>query len=307
MDKILEALKKLLPADQLKEVASAVEEILNESKTELEAEFNDKLEEAYKELSGVLAEAEKTGYEGYQEAAVIIADLRGRFEAQNEEFEHELEKGYQEAYEMIEAEKSKNSSIEVDIYDEYDNKLNEMKEYIVEKVDQFMHFKGPEIYEQAKRDVLNNPRMAEHKVALDKIVEVAADYLSHEDLTFATSTKLEQARKQLEDMQGQVKLMEQRSIKMDRECRQMNEALRKEKAKNEQILTENKQTEKKERAVKVKTATGRGHIVETDEQVVIAEAKRNSVDDVENDDTLLDKLGLSRETANLLAGTKKQQ
>jgi len=36
MEKIMEALSKLLPEEQVKEVATAVEEILNDSKAELE-------------------------------------------------------------------------------------------------------------------------------------------------------------------------------------------------------------------------------------------------------------------------------
>jgi len=52
------------------------------------------------------------------------------------------------------------------MYEEYDNKLNQMKSYIVDKVDEFLQLKGSEIYEQARRDVLSDPRLAEHKVNL---------------------------------------------------------------------------------------------------------------------------------------------
>jgi hypothetical protein len=43
------------------------------------------------------------------------------------------------------------------LYDQYDDKLLEMKAYIVEKVDQFLKYKGAEIYEQARRDILPTP------------------------------------------------------------------------------------------------------------------------------------------------------
>ena len=308
MDKILEALKKLLPEESVKEVASAVDEMLTEAKKELETELNSKLEEAYAELSGELKAAEKTAEKGYQEAYSIINDLRNRLEVQREEFETTLEEGFEEAYQMILSERAKNSSIEVDIYDEYDNKLNEMKDYIVEKIDQFLQFKGTEIYEQAKRDVLNDPRMAEHKVALDKIVEIAAGYLSDEDYAFATSTKLADAEKKLEEMVAQIKMMEARNINLSRQNTKLSESVRH----HQELVTESRQSEKKERAQKATKVSGRGKLVEDDQTKVISEhtngATRSNVADQEEDTTtnLFESMGLDRETANLLAGTKKQ-
>jgi hypothetical protein len=304
MDKILEALKKLLPQESLNEVAKAVEEMLSESKKELETEFDSKLNEAYAELSTELATSEKIAEKGYQEAYSIINDLRNRLEVQREEFETTLEEGYEEAYQMLLSERAKNNSLEVDIYDEYDNKLNEMKEYIVDKIDQFLQGKGVEIYEQAKRDILNDPRMAEHKVALDKIVEIAADYLSDEDYAFATSSKLEDANKKLEEMHAQIKMMEARNINLSRQNTKLNEAVRQQ----QDLVTEGKQNEKKERAQKAKNVSGKGKIVEDDQSKVIAE-HNTSVNEsaaTQQDTHLFKSIGLDRETVNLLAGTKKQ-
>ena len=72
-----------------------------------------------------------------------------------------------------------------------------MKEYIVDKVDAFLQYKGGELYEQARRDVLNDPAMAEHKVALDRIVDTVSEYISDEEYTLATSSKLEEAKKSI--------------------------------------------------------------------------------------------------------------
>ena len=181
MEKILEALKKLLPAEQLNEVSVAIDEMIVEAKAELEAEFDSKLNEAYAELSAELATAEKIGIEGYQQAYEVINDLRNRLESTNEEWEAHLETEFGKAAEKIKEVQAQNESLAAKIYEEYDAKLEEMKEYIVDNVDAFLQFKGAEIYEQAKRDVLNDPRMAERHVALDKIVEVASNYLSQED------------------------------------------------------------------------------------------------------------------------------
>lgn len=133
MDKIVEALKNLLPENEVNEVANAVSELLEQAKENLESEFNQKLEEAYSELTSELAEAEKIAEHGYEEAYAIIGDLRSRLEVQGQEYKDALEEGYEEAYQMLKSERAKNENIEVEMYEEYDRKLSEMKEYIVDK------------------------------------------------------------------------------------------------------------------------------------------------------------------------------
>lgn len=303
MDKILEALKKLLPAEHLNEVASAVDEMLNEARQEIEAEFNEKLEEAYKELSGELATAENTAEKGYQEAYSIISDLRNRLEVQREEFEATLEEGYEEAYQMLLSERAKSGTIETEIYDEYDKRLSEMKEYIVEKVDQFLQFKGAEIYEQAKRDVLNDPRMAEHKVALDKIVEITTNYLSDEDVALATSSKLDEAHRNIEKMQADLRMMEARNIRLDHDNRKLNEAVRH----TQNVLTEGRNGDRKERAQKAKNVSGRGHSV-VEETRVITEHNSDTRSAKEDDTDVSNLLeGIDPSVICTLAGTKKQK
>ena len=226
-NKIASALKKLLPEDQINEVAAAVAEMVEESKAEMETEYNKNLEEAYTQLSGELSEAEKTAYQGYQEAYEIINDLNARLQVQKEEFETALEEGYEEAYQMLLAERKNKDSVETNLYEEYDSKLAEMKNYIVEKVDQFLQYKGAEIYEQAKRDLINDPRLIEHKVALDKIVNITSDYLSDEEKAFGTSKKLETASKQIEELRGQLRIMEARNIRLSTDNTRLNESVKK--------------------------------------------------------------------------------
>ena len=247
MDRIIESLKKLLPEDQVNEVASAVEESLNESKgevkEELEKEYNEKLEGAYSELSAELSEAEKTAEQGYEEAYKIITDLNARLGIQKGEFDTALEEGYEEAYQMLIAERNKNEGIEVEMYEEYDKKLAEMKEYIVDKVDEFLQHKGSEIYEQAKQDVLNDPRMAEHKVAFDKVVDITADYLSDEDYANNTSAKLDEVGKEVEELKGQLKVLEARNIRLSTENNKLNETVHE----TQQILVEQRESAEAEK------------------------------------------------------------
>ena len=270
MEKITEALKKLLPESEVKEVEVAVNEMFEEAKASLEAEYNQKLEEAYTELANEAEEAkkkaEKVSEAGYAEAYEIINDLRNRLEVQGEEYKSALEEGYEEAFQMLKKERDKNQQHEVEMYEEYDKKLAEMKEYIVDKVDQFLQFKTPEMYEQVKRELLNEPRMLEHKVVLDRIVDLTSGYLSDDNFNSVSSSKLEEASKAIEEMKGQLKLMEARNIRISTENTKLNEQVRQ----SQEYFTESRKlakqvkkaeivNEQKERTEKAKSVTGRGN------------------------------------------------
>lgn len=283
MNKIFNSLKNLLPADQVNEVSHAVNEMLEEAKKEMEAEFNKNLEEAYSQLTSELSQAEKTAYKGYSEAYSIIADLQERISNQKNEFENALEEGYEEAYQMLIAERSNKNSVESDLYEEYDAKLKDMKEYIVDKVDEFLQVKGVEIYEQAKRDLLADPRIVEHKVALDKIVNIASDYISGDEQFFSTSGKLEESRKSVEDLKGQLRMMEARNIRLSTENTKLNESVRR----ASEVISESRVnntkrivSEQKERGLRAKSVSGRGQLVTENVQVISESTSVNADNDL---------------------------
>lgn len=302
MEKIVEALTKLLPEDAVAEVTEAVKTELETAKQSLETEFNTKLEEAYKELSEELKGAEETAVKGYKEAYAIITDLRGRLETQQKEFEKSMEEGYEEAYQMLQAEKSKNENLEVEMYDTFDKKLQEMKEYMVDKVDQFLQYKGRDIYESAKAELENDPRTSEHKVALDKIVECVANYIGEEGVTTTENTKVEELARKVEEVKAQVKILEARNIRLSAENTKLTEAVRE----SQKVITESVKSEKKERTEKAKNVQGRGRAV--NEAEIVAEWTGDKPAKKENvDTTLVESLDpdLLRQM-QVLAGTKKE-
>lgn len=299
MEKIVDALKKLLPENEVNEVADSVNSLLEQAKQNLETEYNQKLEEAYAELTNELADAEKTAEQGYEEAYAIIGDLRTRLEVQGEEYKSALEEGYEEAYQMLKGEREKNNSLEVDMYEEYDNKLAEMKEYIVDKVDQFLQLKGSEIYEQARQDILKDPRMAEHRVALDRIIDITSNYLSDDDFAGVNTAKLQETSKQVEELRGQLRILEARNIRINTENTKLNEAVRQ----AQELITESRKvvskerkyaviSEQKERLQKAEKVTGRG--TTANDNVVISEYAASAAN-TDHDQLLV------------LSGLKKQQ
>jgi len=301
MEKIVEALTKLLPEDAVAEVTEAVKTELESAKQAYETEYSTKLEEAYAELSEELKGAEETAIKGYKEAYAIIQDLRTRLETQQKEFETSMEEGYEEAYQMLQAEKKKNENIEVEMYETFDKKLQEMKEYMVDKVDQFLQYKGSEIYESARKELENDPNTSEHKLALEKIVECVADYIGEEGYKAVDTSKSEELARKVEEVKAQVKILEARNIRLSAENTKLNEAVRE----TQKVITESAKSEKKERAERAKNVQGRGRAVSETE--VVAEWTGNEPAKKDNaDNTLVEGIDpdLLRQM-QVLAGTKK--
>lgn len=267
-DKFLEALSGIVPAEAQKEVNEAISSFLESAKSELQGEFDAKLNEEKDKFIKELKESEKVAEEGYAEAWSIISDLKSRLELQKEEFEQALEEGFEEAYQMLQEEKSKNDTLEADLYEEYDKRFEEVKEFYVNKLDEFLQLEGKKYYETAKRDVLNDPAIIEHKLAFNKILDIACEYLSDEDYAFATSNKVEELAKSLEESKAQMKVLESKNMRLSMENTKLNEAVRQ----KQEVINESIVNEKKERLEKAKKVEARGK-VKTEDLVVLGENK----------------------------------
>ena len=301
--KLLEALQSLLPEDKVEAISAAIGEALEESTKEIEAKAQENLEAAYADLAKQLEEAESTAEQGYSEAASMISDLRNRLDAQKAEFDAALDEGYEEAFQMLQAEKSKNENQEVDMYAEYDKKLNEMKEYIVDKVDEFLKVKGKEIYSQARRDIVNDPRLAEHRVALSKIVDIVSDYITDDDAVAATNSKIEEARKVISDLEGQKRILEARTIRLSTENNKLNDNVRtlteQVKSSKDQVITESK----KVKTETAKNVQGRGEkVIDPKITRVIAEAAKEQAQETQ---TLDESVDAELKQMQVLAGVRK--
>jgi hypothetical protein len=279
-DKIIQSLSKLLPESISTEVIPALESYMDQFEESVRQEYDQKLEEAYNELSEEKSKIEKVAETGYSEAYSIICDLRDRLEIEREEFKNTLEEGYEEAYQMLLSERRKNENLEVETYDEYEKKLEDIKNHIVDKVDHFLSFKSEEFYEQAKKDVLNDPMVAEHKCALDKILEVASNFLTNDDHLLATNSKLEDLKRQVDEISGQKRILEAKNIRLSTENVKLNEAVRHQK----EMLTESVRLEQKERVKKARNVEGRGQ----KEVKLIAEFNENRNSSKDEDSRLVE-------------------
>ncbi len=274
-EQVLKALAGLIPEDAQKVVEEAISKFLEDTTAELEKEYSEKLEEAYKTITEEKAADEATAEQGYAQAWEIITDLRDRLEIQKEEFEQALEEGYEEAYQMLQEERSKNDTLEVSLYEEYDKRMNDVKLYMVDKIDQFLALQGEKYYEMAKRDVLSDPAVAEHKLAFEKMLEVAQNYLSDEDFAYATSSRIDGLQKSLTEQKNHIKALEAKNMRLATENHTLTEAVRHQ----SQRLDESRVSERTARTQKAQKAEGRGqgHL---DRQVVIGEQKETAGESV---------------------------
>lgn len=268
-DKILEAIAGLLPADVREKVSAVVKTALDEAVAELEKEYSAKLEEAYTKINEDRSKDKEVAETGYSQAYEAITELRNRLEVQKQEFEHTLEEEYEKAYKMLQEERNKNQNIADDMYKEYEGKLHQIKEWLIDRVDEFLAKKGEEYYEQARRDVLNDPHLAEHRVAFEKVLEVAADFISDDDCMMKTSTKVEETSRMLEHAKLQVKTLESKNMKLMTENNQMKDYVNQTK----ELLKEHAHSEQNERTAKAKKVESRGRTTnEPEREVVLGEA-----------------------------------
>lgn len=293
MDKITEALKSILPAEHVNEVAKAVEEMMAENVAALEAEFQSKLDEAYEQLTEERKADEAIAENGYQQAYDMIQSLMARLDEQREEFETALEEGFEEAYSELQKEKGRNETLEVEIYEEADKKLQEMKSMMVDKLDQFLSLQEQEMYESAKRDVLSDPSILEQRVAVEKMAEVLADYIGDDTINNVTSAKLEEMQKQVEALKGQMRIIEAKNVRLATQNNKLTEQVRE----AHEVITEAAKAEKTNRLNKKENASGRGQRV-VNEQIISEFAAPTNKSEKETDlreghDPLADLLVLS--------------
>jgi hypothetical protein len=210
----------------------------------------------------------------------------------DDESETALEEGFEEAYSELQKVKGENGNIEVELYEEFDKKLKEMKEIMVDKLDQFMTLQESELYEAAKREVLSDPRILEQRVAVEKMAEILSDYISADQLSGVSSNKIEESNRQLEALKGQLRMVESRNVKLAAQKSKLEEQVRE----AHEVITEATRVERKERVNRRGNASGRGQRV-VNEQIIseyAAPATSNNGNDLtEGNDPLNDLLVLS--------------
>lgn len=266
--KLEQALKGMFPNEDISPIVKAVSEMVEHAVADrvadLEAEATQKLTEAYEQAEAAIAAVEETAEVGYQQAFTLIEDYARRFEAQAEAYENAQEEGYDEAWEMVKKTEIEKNNVEVEVYKEFNEKLNQMRDLFVEKMNVYLEMAKKEIYEEARREILNDPRTAEHRVAMSRIAETVSAYMSEDDFAGATSARLEEAERNVNELRDQMRALEMRNVRLGTKNQKLEETVNQ----FNNMLTESAKTEKRERVNKNRTVSGRGQRVLENESVI---------------------------------------
>jgi len=273
-DQILEALAGLVPDVEREKVNGLVTSLVSD----MEAGYEARLEEAKAEMEKTRASDWETAKKGYAQAQEIIEDLRQRLALQSEEHKTMMKEEFKKAYDEILAERQKNTDLEARLYDQYNARLKEGQEYMVDKLDAFLADMGEEYYEAAKAEVLNDPCLAEHRVAFDKVLEIASRFVTEEDSLLNTQSKVEELGRKLELAEAAKQRAESKAMRFMTENHQMQQFLKETKA----IIEQNVLNEQNERLSNASKVEGRGKaVVEPEREVVIGETVDNRTATVE--------------------------
>lgn len=266
-EKLMEALSGLLPENLQEKVTSTVASLIDEAVEGLKSEFETKLTESIAQVEAERAKDKETTQLGYQQAYEIIADLRNRLTLQKEELEQHLEEEYEEAYKIIVAEKAEKEKIYETVYAEFDQKLKEMREYMADMADQFLHEMGSEYLEEARKQLMTDPCLAEQRLAFDRILDVCEGYIAEEGGNYSSS-QVKSLQERLEQIEAHKRQLEAKNQKLVNENNTMKDYLRE----TREMIQEKVINEQKERVEVARKAEGRGNkVVQPEREVVIGE------------------------------------
>lgn len=271
-ESVLKAISGLLPEEVVTKVSNVIATTLDEATKEIESDYQAQLDEAYEQF-GKEKQKLKEGYEqGYAQAFDLICEYKDRIELVKEELTNEKNSGFQEAWEMLQAARTENDDLAGELQREYDEKLADVEKFLVKKLDQFLPTQGKKYYEQARKDLLNDPVFAENKNAFERMLEAAAVVLTDDDYAVASGTKTESVLKENEELKKRVQRIEANNTRLKMDNDKLNETVRRTKTSLLSEQKEEQKVERKNRLERARKVEGRGEIEpRKDRQVVIRE------------------------------------
>lgn len=266
-EKVLAALSGLIPAEAHAKVAAAINEAIDAAVAQVDAQRQAEIAELKEHHAKELAEQEQLAEKGYAEAYEMIVELRHSGARMREEYERQLAEGYEEAYQMLLAERKKNDNLEVDLYEEYDGRVGEIREYLIEKVDRFLGEHGDIFFDACRTEVRNDPATAEAQVAVERVLEAVQPLLSDADYAKAKGSRVHDLERKLHEQTALVRSLEARTMRLHAENTKLNEAARQ----AHSVLAESARVERNARRELAQKVQSRGQRVANDQVQVIAE------------------------------------
>lgn len=188
---------------------------------------------------------------GLTAARQVILELQAKLDRQRQEMEQQMESGFEEAYQMLQQERQKNQTLEVQLYEEYDDKLKDIKEYIVTKVDQFLRIKWEELTAagddrqaallQSWRDAVPAAYLVES--AINDRNDMATLVYEGKDIKPETTKPADERNDKIAELKAQMRILEAKNIRLNTQVKRLEEQVRQ----TSQIMVEQGESIKKER------------------------------------------------------------
>jgi hypothetical protein len=145
---------------------------------------------------------------------------------------------------------------------------------MVEQIDVFLAEQGEEYYEMARREVLNDPCLLDHRMAFERVLDVAKDYLSDEDIMLNTNTHVDELERRVESVQVAKRQLESKNMRLMTENTKMQEYLKETK----ELIEKNILNEQHARVESARNVEGRGQTAtEPEREVLLGETVESTV------------------------------
>jgi len=208
----------------------------------------------------------------------MLQDTEARMERLKTEHQNEMDREFEVAYSKLRQEQEKNKNLSLEAHKQAEERFKQGYQFVIEKLDDYVHNHTAELMVEARRNVMSDPRILEHKLALDQILDIAASYMGEAGIGAASATKVKELSRKLKEMESHVQVLEHRNIRLSQRNSTLTEQVNKSKA----VLNEQHKVERKEKArIANESASGRGHRVLTDGKIIpeYSAKKTESVDD----------------------------
>jgi hypothetical protein len=316
-EKIMEAFANLIPENSRGVVEEAIENFIKETEGNIREEYektleksyeewNQKLEEAKSEGDKKISETENTAFEGYQQAKEMLVEKEEEIIKQKNEYEGHIEREFNVAKKMIDEEKGRNETIEQELYEAYNNQLEDIKEDLVNKIDEFISGKIGELGEDVRKELKNDPEVLESKVAFERIKDIIASSMTSDDLNSSTASKIEELEETVSRLQAENKKTKARNMRLEtfslktkdgEETINENTDNKKERALQKDSIRREAERRIAEKAARV--AEGRGDVISREDIITEETAGKEQK---KSDDSTTFVEGITREDLRKLSG-----
>lgn len=257
--KLMEAIADLVPGDLKTELSHSIEEWASNVVAEIDAEYEAKFEEAQAAHDADLQAVKQKVLESYADAHQMLHELAQQKEDIKAEAKRVISEGFEEAFQMLKAQERNSEASELELYEEFDGRTGRIREFYVDKLNDYLNEKIPQIEEMVAHKVAASPAVSESTRVVERVLEAVSPMIANGH-RFA---KADNTARQLAEAQARVRILESKNMKLGTEVKKLNEVARR----SEELIRENVEAERRARREVARNAQSQGQRVVEDKVI----------------------------------------